>query len=307
MVQTFDLRSLEQRFDQIRSLAGRPRAIKSLPGGLTNLNVLVTTPDGRFVARCFRSDPALLGIDREAEHLNTRAAAEAGVGAPVVDFRPDLGMLVIGFIDGVTYDNRSFAGEGIIGRVAGACRQLHSGPRFVNEFNMFERQRDYVRIISEHGFALPKGYGEYDDRFQLIRSALTVRDEGTVPCNNDLLAGNFVDDGDKVWLIDYEYSGNNDACFELGNIAAECQLDLDQTEDLVTAYYGRPLRHKVARTRLQALVSQYGWSLWGAIQAKTSPLDFDFSGWCLQRYEQAVIGFTGNHFGQLIDEVQRDD
>ena len=79
-----------------------------------------------------------------------------------------------------------------------------------------------------------------------------------MPCNNDLLAGNFVDDGRKVWLIDYEYSGNNDPCFELGNIWAECGLSTDQLDDLVALYYGRPLRHKAARARLQGIVGKYG-------------------------------------------------
>ena len=307
MVHTLDLALLEERLDQVPVLAGRPRSIERLSGGLTNVNLKVTTPDGAFVARCFHGDAALLGIDRDAEHLNTRAAAAAGVGAPVVDFRSDLELLVIGFIDGVTYDNSSFANPGVIERVAHACRTLHSGPRFVNDFDMFARQRGYLGIVRAHGFTLPTGYESYDERFHLVREALAARAEPTVPCNNDLLAGNFVDDGRKLWLIDYEYSGNNDACFELGNITTECDLDGDQLEELVSCYYGRPLRNKIARTRLQALVSQYGWSLWGAIQAATSPLDFDFTGWCTERYEKAVLGFTSVDFPRLLDEVQRVD
>jgi len=307
MVNALDPVSLQRRLDAVPALAGRPRTIEELSGGLTNLNLKVTTPDGMFVARCFQGDANLLGIDREAEHLNTSAAAVAGVGAPVIDFRPDLDMLVIGFIDGITLDNSSFAAAGVLGRVADACRTLHAGPRFVNDFDMFARQRNYVGVVRENGFALPPGYELYDDQFQQIRTALAVRDHGTVPCNNDLLAGNFVDDGEKLWLIDYEYSGNNDACFELGNITTECDLDLDQLEELVTSYYGRRLRNKIARTRLQAIVSQYGWSLWGAIQAATSPLDFDFTSWCTERYEKAVAGFTSDDFPRLIEDVQRDD
>jgi len=307
MVNTLDPVSLQRRLDAVPALAGRPRTVEELSGGLTNLNLKVTTPDGVFVARCFQGDAKLLGIDRDAEHLNTSAAADAGVGAPVIDFRPDLDMLVIGYIDGITYDNSSFAQVGVIGRVADACQKLHAGPRFVNDFDMFARQRNYVGIVRENGFALPAGYELHDDQFQLIRTALAVRDEGTVPCNNDLLAGNFVDDGKKLWLIDYEYSGNNDACFELGNITTECDLDLDQLEELVTSYYGRRLRNKIARTTLQALVSQYGWSLWGAIQAATSSLDFDFTGWCAERYEKAVAGFTSDDCSRLIEDVQRDD
>ncbi|HET7388804.1 MAG TPA: choline kinase family protein [Nocardioidaceae bacterium] len=307
MDQTLPDERLDELLDQVTSVSGRPRSVEELSGGLTNRNLRVTTPDGDFVVRLFRGDAALLGIDRDAEHLNSRAAQEAGVGAHVLDYRPDLGLLVISFIDGVTYDNASFGSAGTIQRVARACRALHAGPRFVNDFDMFARQRGYLRTVHERGFALFDGYEEFAEQFDAVRSALVVRDEGTVPCNNDLLSGNFVDDGTKLWLIDYEYSGNNDACFELGNITTECDFDSDQLEELVTSYYGRRLRNKIARTRLQALASQYGWSLWGAIQAASSPLDFDFESWGRERFEKAAAGFTSAYFPRLIEEVQRVD
>ena len=101
---------------------------------------------------------------------------------------------------------------------------------------------------------------------------LAATDQTTVPCNNDLLAANFVEDGDKMWLIDYEYSGNNDPCFELGNIWRECGLSAEQLEELVTAYYGARLRHKIARARLQGTVAKYGWTLWGCIQNGSSAI-----------------------------------
>ena len=102
--------------------------------------------------------------------------------------------------------------------------------------------------------------------FDEVAEVLTATDQTTVPCNNDLLAGNFIEDGDKVWLIDYEYSGNNDPCFELGNVWSECGLSTEQLDELVTGYYGRRLRHKIARARLQGIVGKYGWTLWGCIQ-----------------------------------------
>ena len=126
-----------------------------------------------------------------------------------------------------------------------------------------------------------------------------------MPCNNDLLAGNFVDDGEKVWLIDYEYSGNNDACFELGNTSTECDLDDDQVEGLVAAYFGATTRATLARARLQALVSAYGWSLWGAIQAAASAIDFDFDAWGLERFEKAARGVhRGPGFEPLLEDVR---
>ena len=160
---------------------------------------------------------------------------------------------------------------------------------------------------AERGYRLFEGYDDLDGAFQRVRAALAGPREPTVPCNNDLLAGNFVDDGRKLWLIDYEYSGNNDACFELGNTATECELDEDQLEALVTAYFGRPRRSRFARVRLQSLVSQYGWALWGAIQASASSLDFDFDAWGRERFEKAARTFTDPAFGRLLEEAQEDD
>ncbi|CAN5123684.1 phosphotransferase family protein [soil metagenome] len=298
---------LDERLDAVPALADRRRTVEELSGGLTNLNLKVSTAEGVYVVRVFQGDAALLGIDRDAEEHNTRAAAQAGVAPRVVDYRPDLEMLVIDYISGVTYDNGTFAQPGVVERVADAFRTLHRGPRFVGDFDMFVRQAGYLRTVREKGWWLPDGYDAYDAAFHQVRAALEVRREPTVPCNNDLLAGNLVDDGTKLWLIDYEYSGNNDACFELGNTSTECDLDIDQIESLVNTYYGRPLRNKLARVRLQALVSAYGWSLWGAIQSSRSSLDFDFRDYAVQRFHKAVAGFTGPDFDRLLQDVRRDD
>ncbi len=295
---------LDALLDRIPVLAGRPRRVVELTGGLTNQNLRVTPTDqegGDFVVRRFRGDTELLGIDRDAEHDNTVAAAESGVGAPFVDYLPELGVLVIGYVDGVTYENDSFDDDSNLTRAGRAIRQLHEGPRFTGDFDMFTRQAGYVRVVHERGFRLPDGYEDHDEAFHRVKAALAVHATATVPCNNDLLAGNFVDDGDKVWLIDYEYSGNNDACFELGNTSTECDLDPDQVEALTTAYFGEITPALLARVKLQALVSAYGWSLWGVIQSNASHLDYDFDSWALEHYEKAVAGFTSRRFGALLE------
>ena len=293
---------LDAVLDQVTALSGRPREVEDLPGGLTNQNVKVTTPDGCFVVR--RSEPGgMLGIDRDAEHHNTRAAHEAGVGAPVVDYRPDLGVLVIGFLEGRTLENDDFSEPGLIPRVAEACRTLHAGPRFRGDFDMFVRQADYLDTVREEGYWLPEDYLDHAETFARVRAALEAQGCRTVPCNNDLLAANFIDDGTRIWLIDYEYGGNNDPCFELGNLASECHLAPDQVEELVTCYAGRPSPALLARARLQGFVGQYGWTLWGCIQDATSTLDFDFRSWALERYEGAVAGFTGPDLDQLLEQL----
>ncbi len=297
---------LDALFGRTVSLAATPRSVRELSGGLTNRNYKVTTPDGTFVARIC-SDAEMLGIDRDNEHHNSVAAAAAGVGAPVVEYRPGDRLLVLGYVEGRTFTNEDVAAPANIPRIARACRGLHGGPRFAGDFNMFEVQRRYYAVVRARGFRLPAGYDDLLPLFEAARRALAVADDGTVPCNNDLLAGNFIDDGAKLWLIDYEYSGNNDPCFELGNIGSECGLSPDALAALVTEYYGRGLRNKIARARLLGLVAKYGWTLWGSIQDATSLLGFDFWSWAMERYEGAAAGLTAGEFGQLLDDVQRDD
>jgi thiamine kinase-like enzyme len=296
---------LGELFDQIPVLAGQPRTWEELSGGLTNRNLKITTPEGSFVARCTDTNAAVLGIDREVEHANTVAAWHAGVGAPVCDFRPDLGVLVIGFIEGRTLSREDLAQPGMPTRAARAIRQLHDGPRFVGDFDMFERQAGYLATVQAQGYRVPDGYLDLD--VSPVREALAATHEGTVPCNNDLLAENFVDDGEHIWLIDYEYSGNNDACFELGNVWCECRLSVDQLEEMVTAYYGRPRPSKLARARLLGAVGQWGWTLWGAIQHAVSPLDFDFWEWTLERWEIAQRELTGPDLATLLAAVRMED
>lgn len=298
---------LDALLDQLPVLTGQPRRIEDLPGGLTNRNVKITTATGTYVARCSTTSGNLLGIDRDNEYVNSRAAEQAGVGAPVIDYRPDLGILLVGFLEGTTLTNADLQRPEVLARVAQGCRTLHAGPRFRDRFDMFERQPAYLKAVHDNGFRLPADYLDFADDFAAVRQVLETGDQTTVPCNNDLLAGNFVDDGEKVWLIDYEYSGNNDPCFELGNIWGECGLSDDQLVELVTLYYGRPLRHKVARARLQGIVGKYGWTLWGCIQNGSSTLNFDFWDWAMERYTSAVAEFRSRNFVQLLIDAQASD
>jgi thiamine kinase-like enzyme len=292
---------------RVPSLAATPRRVSELSGGLTNQNFKVTTPDGVFVARVFSDNAGLLAINRDHEYRNSVIAAAAGVGAPVIEYRPADRVLVLGFLDGKTLTNSDVAEPATLDRIAVACRALHAAGRFVCDFDMFDVQARYLASASGAGIAIPAGYDKLAPAFAAARAALAVRAEGTVPCNNDLLAANFIDSGEQVWLIDYEYSGNNDACFELGNIAGECGLSADELAALVTAYYGRTRRSRIARAELFRLVSRYGWTLWGAIQHAASPLDFDFWRWTMERFDVAASGFTSAGFARLLTGVQDED
>ena len=293
--------------DAVTCLRGREREVEELSGGLTNVNLKVTTEDGSVVVRIAQAGSELLAIDRDAERRNSEAAAEAGVGAPVIEYVEDPRLLVVGFIEGHTFTDDDLRDGGHLTRVAAACKQLHQGPRFVNEFNMFEIQPRYLALAHEHGFRLPDRYEEFADQAQQIKRALGAKPAATVPCNNDLLAGNFIDDGEKIWLIDYEYAGNNDPCFELGNLWSEANLADEQLDELMEAYDGELLRHRVARARLWGLMSKYGWTLWGSIQSSVSTIDFDFWEWAMEKYDRAVAEFDDPGFEKVLEQATRDD
>ena len=277
--------------------------VTALPGGITNRNYKAVTPRGTFVVRLSDEESSLLAIDRVHEHRNSLAAAYSGAGAPVVDFVPGAGVLVVGFLEGRTWVEEDVRRPDNFARIAEACRRLHAGPRFVAEFNMFDIQARYLAVCRERGFRLPARYEEFLPMVERIRRAMAVLPEETVPCNNDLLARNFIDAGDRLWLIDYEYSGNNEASFEIGNIWSESTLPLEYLEPLVTSYWGRHDPAKVARARLWGLVGQYGWMLWASIQSSVSPIDFDFWEWGMEKYERAVATFDSPDLGGLLDDA----
>jgi thiamine kinase-like enzyme len=298
--------ALEDVLEAVPELHGATE-VEPLAGGLTNTNYKVTTPGGRYVIRISGKDAGLLAIDRENEAHNTRCAAECGVGAPFVAAVPEHDALVLVFLDGEVMSPELLRRGDRIGLVAEACRRLHGAPRFLHDFDMFDIQRGYVRVVQERGFRLPDRYLEFEPKVRELERAMRIRAEPRVPCNNDLLAENFIDIGGEFRLIDYEYSGNNEASFELGNIWSESNLSPEQLEELVAAYWGRPLRNKVARARVWGLMSKYGWTLWGSIQVGISDIDFDFWGWAMEKYVRAVEEFDGPQFEQLLEDVQRED
>ena len=191
------------------------------------------------MARCSGNTSGLLGIDRDQEHYNSCAAAEAGVGAPVIDYRPDLGILLLGYLNGTTLCNDDFhttrrSRQG--GRRDAQAAFRTAVPR---HFDMFAKQSGVPAGRAGQRLPDPRRLSGLRRPVRERAAGAAATDQTTVPCNNDLLAANFVEDGDTIWLIDYEYSGNNDPCFELGNTWRECQLSDEQREELVTAYYGR--------------------------------------------------------------------
>ncbi len=280
---------LEALLDRIPVLQGLPRTVVELPGGLTNRNLHVTTAERRLRGAGVPGATPSCSASTATPSTTTPGRPPRRGSAPgssttcrtsacwssTTSTAPRCENDVVRAIPTCSSGRP---------RPAGSCTRARGSPA---TSTCSAGRRRTCATVQEHGYRLFDGYADHDDAFHRVQEALAVRAAPTVPCNNDLLAGNFVDDGDKMWLIDYEYSGNNDACFELGNTAPSATSTTTRSRRwrrrTSAAWSGTCWRGCGCRRWSR----QYGWSLWGAIQAAASSLDFDFYGWGQERFDKA--------------------
>ncbi len=224
--------TVEQVVARISAWQGKQIEIQPLSGGLTNTNYRVTVDGIPHFVRIPGAKTELLAIDRRNEYHNSKAAAETGVGPKVLYHIPEYDAMVLEFIDGQTMSNQRLQAPGMPTRIAQSIKLLHGGPRFLTDFNMFRLTEYYLKVCDEHEVTVPDRYPVRMPAIQQIEQALAVCPLPARPCNNDLLAENYIDDGHLLRLIDYEYSGNNDPCFELGNTCQELGYDEERIREL---------------------------------------------------------------------------
>ncbi len=298
---------LQRVLAQVPALAGQRREVQPLGGGTSNTVVRVRTAERTLVVRLFGTDDDLVPVDREAEHLNSLRAAESGVAPDVVSYLPDDRALVVEWVGGNALTSDDLADETTLTRAADLCRLLHAGPRFVGDLDIASVQHRYLRTVQERGFRLPPGYLELLPRLDRIRAALGVGAGPTLPCHNDLVAANFVDTGDRLWLVDFEFAANGDPYFDLGNLWQEADLPVPHLEHLVTAYAVSPSRQLVARARLHGLTARCVWALWASIQDAVAGAGHDVWSQAMDRYERAAAELDRPHLERLLAEVAGPD
>ncbi|MGZ6316293.1 MAG: phosphotransferase [Anaerolineales bacterium] len=295
---------IEEVVANIEDWKGRDVAIQRLSGGLTNTNFKVQVDGAPYFVCVPGENTELLAVDRGNEYFNAKAAAEAGVGPRIVHYLPEFQVMVLEFLEGTTMSNAALSAAGMPAKVAQVIQRLHACSPFLTDFNMFRLTEFYLGICKEHQVRIPDGYAERMPKVQRIEQALLVHPLARVPCHNDLLAENYMWVGDTLRLIDYEYSGNNDPCFELGNTCQELQYDEACIAEVCATYFGSDSADKIARMKLNMIMSDVGWGLWAAIQAKISKIEYDFWGWASERWGRAVDKLDSLQFETWLKEVQ---
>jgi thiamine kinase-like enzyme len=272
-------------------------AIPQIPG--TDLDRLEAVRLGGLTNRVYRMGEWCLRlpgqgteayIDRKVEAVNARAAAEAGVSPEVVHVDPASGVMLTRYVAGtVTMTPELFRGRpGAPGRAGAVFRRLHgSGRRFAFRFELFAMVDNYLKVLAELGAELPAGYHEAVAEAGAVRRALAARDRPLAPCHCDPLCENLLDAGDRMWLVDWEYSGMNDPMWDLGDLSVEAGFDEGQDEELLLAYFGgEAAPDDRGRMVIYKAMCDLLWTLWGLIQhANRNPVD-DFWAYSLNRFER---------------------
>jgi thiamine kinase-like enzyme len=263
---------------------GRDVRFDVLGGGITNHNVKVDLDGCPVVLRVAGKDTGLLGIDRSVELAATRAAAALGIGPEVVRFVEPEGWLVTRFVDGEIPPLERMREPGMLARIAAALRAFHDGPPIPGRFDSFRVVEAYRETALERGGSVPS---EYDWAHALAARIERLRaGEAAVPCHNDLLNANFIDDGGRIFIVDWEYAGMGDPFFDLANFSINHELDEEGRKTLLAAYAGEAPPDCLRALDLMRFMSDFREAMWGVVQAAVSELDFDFGGYAREHFER---------------------
>lgn len=277
-------------------------------GGLTNLVFHITGPGQDCVLRIPGSGTEAY-IDRTVELHNARAAADAGVSPEVLFGDAESGLMVTRYVAGsVTMTSEAFAiRPGAPGRAADAFRRLHgSGQTFHFRFELFAMIDEYLGHLERLGAELPEGYHQVVAEADAVRRVLDRHPADLAPCHCDPLCENFLDQGSRMWIVDWEYSGMNDPLWDLGDLSVEAGFDERQDRELMAAYCeGEPTAAQFGRMVIYKAMCDLLWTLWGLIQhANDNPAE-DFWAYSVGRFERCKRLMSTPGFAQHLAAVDR--
>ena len=266
-------------------------APEPLGGGITNINFTVDDASDRYVVR-IGDDIPVHGVYRVHELAAARAAHAAGIAPEIVHAEP--GALVMRWVEGRTLEPEDIRDPTRMERVLDTVSRCHRevlahfrGPTPI--FWVFQVIRDYARTLRDGGSRMTGRLDELLERSARLESIVGPVD--IVFGHNDLLAANFIDDGDRIWLIDWEYAGFNSPLFDLGGLVSNNELDADAERWLLERYFGASLGDAgaagYAAMKCASLLRE---SMWSMVSELHSEIDFDYAAYTkenLERFERA--------------------
>jgi thiamine kinase-like enzyme len=290
---------------RVPELVSGELTLTALSGGITNRNFRVDgAADGsRFVIRLAGNDTHLLGISREVEHAATVAAAGVGVGPEVVAFIRPEGYLVTRFIDGRPITEDEMRTPERLRAVGATLRRIHDGPAIPGLFVPLRIVEAYRALALARGVAIPPEYELAQAIARRIELALLTAPVELRPCHNDLLNANFIDDGSRIRIVDWEYAGMGDPSFDLGNFSINHELDAEGDAELLRAYSGAVRPDELARIALMRVVSDFREAMWGVLQEGVSALDVDFRAYAADHFDRLLLAAGSPRFERALEQA----
>jgi len=312
----------QKRQAQAREIAARvvgggkvdPASLQPEPlEGMTNRNYRIKIGDARYVVR-IPGEGTEEYINRQADGQAARITSEIGVNAPVVYYDEKSGTQITQFIE----NSRTFRMPGVcddpqaLARAARAFHRLHtSGKTFLTRFDEKVIAAEYMDILRKKGARLPDGYERVQREAEAIRAALTANGVNLAPCHNDPAPENLIDAGDRAYILDWEFGGNNDPYWDLGDFSVETAFNEQQDRTFLEAYLGhKPRDHEYGRMILQKSMAFLLWTLWGLLQeANQNPRPaYHFASYwdyAMDRFTKCQAIMNGKDFPGLLEAVRR--
>ena len=275
-------------------------------GGLTNLVYRIETNHEKLIVR-IPGEGTSDYIDRATELHNAQAAQAAGVSPEILWADGESGVMISRCIEAETMTGAGFKSrQGSPVRAGVALARLHnSGQEFRFRFELFSMIDDYLKILAGKDTELPDGYGDVVKAAQPVKQVLADNPTPLAPCHCDPLCENFLDDGDKMWIIDWEYSGMNDPLWDLGDLSVEGGFDGAQDMEMLQAYFGAdPTAAEVGRMVIYKAMCDLLWTLWGLIQHADGNQAEDFWAYSVERFERCKALMQSDGFDAHLQAVR---
>jgi thiamine kinase-like enzyme len=283
-----------QRVAALSFWSGSP-AVTPVSGGMTNVNFAVTDSTGKYFVRLGEDIP-VHGVLRFNEFAASQAAAACGLSPSVLHSEP--GVMILQWVEAKTLTAADIKDTDMIGRVTPLLKKCHEelaahlrGPALA--FWVFHTVRDYVATLRVN----KSPYQNEFYRYLMISDELerAVGDIRMAFCQNDLLPANILDDGNRLWLVDWDYAGFNSPLFDLANLATNAGFDEAEENHLLELYFNRkPERRLKQRFLAMAAASALRETLWSMVQELFSESDTDFAAYTSenrQRFEMAFLRY----------------
>ena len=297
-----DITPILQRVPQFASR--NDLSIVELTGGITNKNYKITANGESYVLRLGGNETKYLGIDRKVEYECSLLASQIGIAPEPVAFLEPEGYIVARFISGQGISAEEIGIEENINRVLESMKAYHALDHFPGSFSPFRVAEEYKKTALSFDVKLPEKMDWYLEKSGEIEKAMHGRQQLKLrPCHNDLLNGNFIDDGTRIRILDWEYAGMGDIFFDLGNFAVQHEFNDEQDETLLRAYFGKVTYSQRAHLKLMKIMSDLRESMWGMVQVGVSKLDFDYVGYAQKYFDRFDANTSGDEYQRWLKEV----